>query len=135
MLHTPRPLIGVRGIRYLAGRVAKWPEKLGPRKATLYVTQLIRMQEELGTGGGGFRFMYAAFLQEAAQRLQAPALEDLSRKMTAAGDLWREFAVIGARNCKGRAGENDSYAAMTRTLLACADREEEIYRGLIRAIR
>jgi hypothetical protein len=79
--------------------------------------------------------MYAAFLQEAAQRLQAPGLQDLSHKMTAAGDLWREFAVIGARNCKGRAGENDSYAAMTRILMECADREEDIYRGLLPAIR
>jgi len=135
MLHTPGPLIGVKGIRYLARQVTKWPEKLGQRKASLYVTQLIRMQEELGTGGGGFRFMYAAFLQEAAQRLQAPGLQDLSDKMTAAGDLWREFAVIGARNCKGRAGENDSYAAMTRILMECADREEEIYRKLLPTVR
>ena len=93
------------------------------------------MQEELGTGGGGFLFMYAAFLQEAAERLQAPALQDLSHKMTAAGDLWREFAVTGARHCKGRAGENDSFAAMTRILMECADREEEIYRELLPFIR
>ena len=93
------------------------------------------MQEELGTGGGGFRFMYAAFLQEAAQRLQTPGLQDLSDRMTAVGDLWRQFAVIGARNCKGRAGENDSYAAMTRVLMECADREEEIYRELLSAVR
>ena len=135
MLHTPGPIIGVKGIRYLARRVAKWPDKLGQRKAMLYVTQLIRMQEELGTGGGGFRFMYAAFLQEAAERLQAPALQDLSHKMTAAGDLWREFAVIGARQCKGRAGEKDSFAAMTSILMECADREEEIYRELLPFIR
>ena len=135
MLHTPGPVMGVRGIRFLARQVTKWPQKLGKRKATLYVTQLIRMQEELGTGGGGFRFMYAAFLQEAAERLQAPALQNLSHKMTAAGDLWREFAVTGARHCKGRAGENDSFAAMTRILMECADREEEIYRELLPFIR
>jgi hypothetical protein len=135
MLHTPGPLIGVKGIRYLARQVTKWPDKLGERKASLYVTQLIRMQEELGTGGGGFRFMYAAFLQEAAQQLQAPVLQDLSYKMTEVGDLWREFAVIGARNCKGRAGINDSYASMTRILMECANREEDIYRKLLPAIR
>ena len=135
MLHTPGPLMGVKGIRYLARQVAKWPVKLGERKASLYVTQLIRMQEELGTGGGGFRFMYAAFLQEASQLLQSAQLEDLSDKMTAAGDLWREFAVIGARNCKGRAGENDSYAEMARILMQCADREEDIYRRLLPIIR
>ncbi len=135
MLHTPGPLMGVKGIRYLAKQVKKWPDKLGQRKASLYVTQLIRMQEELGTGGGGFRFMYAAFLQEAAQRLQIPGLQDLSDNMTVVGDRWREFAVIGARNCKGRAGDNDSYAAMARILMECADREEEIYRELLPVIR
>ena len=135
MLHTPGPLMGVSGIRYLAKQVVKWPKKLGERKASLYVTQLIRMQEELGTGGGGFRFMYAAFLQEAAQQLQAPALQDLSAEMTAVGDRWREFAVIGARNCKGRAGEKDSYAAMGHILGDCAYREEQIYRKLHAIIR
>jgi hypothetical protein len=79
--------------------------------------------------------MYAAFLQEAAQQLQAPVLQDLSYKMTEVGDLWREFAVIGARNCKGRAGINDSYASMTRILMECANREEDIYRKLLPAIR
>ena len=28
-----------------------------------------RMQEEIGTGGAGFRFLYAAFLQEAGEKL------------------------------------------------------------------
>jgi hypothetical protein len=27
------------------------------------------MQEEVGTGGGGFRFMYAAFLQRADEEI------------------------------------------------------------------
>ena len=135
MLYTPGPLIGVKGIRFLAKQVEKWPVKFGQRKASLYVTQLIRMQEELGTGGGGFRFMYAAFLQEAARQLQMPGLQDLSGQMTAVGDRWREFAVLGARNCKGRAGENESYSAMADILVDCADREEKIYRQLLATVR
>lgn len=69
MLDVPLPLLGVRGIRYLAARLERWPEKLGERHARANVGHVIRMQEEIGTGGAGFRFLYAAFLQEAADLL------------------------------------------------------------------
>lgn len=72
MLKTPLPVAGVRGIGFLANRLEKWPAKLGPHNAALHVGQLIRMQEEIGTGGAGFRFMYAAFLQEAAPFWKKP---------------------------------------------------------------
>ena len=46
-------------------KIKKWRDKLGRKKQGLYLAQLVRMQEEIGTGGGGFRYIYAAFLQEA----------------------------------------------------------------------
>lgn len=134
MLKTPGPIIGVKGIRFLANRIEKWPKKLGKRKAILHLVQLIRMQEELGTGGGGFRFMYAAFLQEAAGILKENRLLDLSRKMTSTGDRWREFAVIGSRNCKNRATQSDSFEAMADILRDCANREAEIYQELLAVV-
>jgi len=130
MLSTPIPIIGVRGIRFLANRLEKWPHNLGEAKAILHLGQLVRMQEEIGTGGAGFRFMFAAFLQEAAQVLAEPRLQDLSARMTLIGDLWREFAVSAARNCKGRAGAGDSYPAMAGMLRNCAADEEALYRDL-----
>ena len=134
MLKIPVPIIGVRGIRFLAGQVEKWPRKLGRRKTSLYLGQLVRMQEELGTGGAGFRFMYAAFLQESAGILNKNRLFDLSGKMTQAGDLWRRFAVIGARNCKDRASESDSFGAMADILRDCARKESEIYHELLTVV-
>ena len=135
MLSTPGPIMGVKGIRFLANRLEKWPKKLGKRKANLHLVQLIRMQEELGTGGGGFRFMYAAFLQEAAGILKEDRLLDLSSKMTSAGDRWREFAVIGSRNCKNRATKSDSFEAMAEILRDCANREAEVYEELMAVFR
>jgi len=135
MLNTPGPVIGIRGIRYLAGQVRKWPKKLGEQQALLYVGQLIRMQEELGTGGAGFRFMYAAFLQEAAALLETPRLVSLSRTMTEVGDRWRKFAVLGGRLCKGRASADDTYDAMAALLLECADGEAAVYRELLELTR
>ena len=130
MLKTPLPIIGIKGIRFLANRLEKWPKKLGDEKALLYLGQLVRMQEEIGTGGAGFRFIYAAFLQEAAAILGNDRMLKLSEEMTDIGDRWREFAVAAARNCKGRARENDSYPAMAAILRDCAAREETLHRQL-----
>lgn len=131
MLKAPLPLIGVKGIRKLARQVELWPRKFDSEKTLLHLGQVIRMQEEIGTGGAGFRFIYAAFLQQAAEVLAAPRYRDLSAEMTAIGDRWRQFAVSGARNCKGRARPEDSYAAMATTLRECADREASLYRELL----
>jgi hypothetical protein len=135
MLKVPVPFMGVRGIRYLAKKLAIWPEKLGEQKAALYLGQIIRMQEEIGTGGAGFRFIYAAFLQEAAQILGLDRLLDLSERMTHVGDNWRRFALMASRNCKKRASETETYPAMADILRACADGEENLFRDLAQAIR
>jgi hypothetical protein len=130
MLGTPLPLIGVRGIRFLAKRLRKWPKRLGRESADLHLGHVVRMQEEIGTGGGGFRFMYAAFLQESAAIIQDGRLADGAQSLTMAGDTWREFAAMAARVCKGRARPDDTYAAMAEWLEKCADLEEKVFTGL-----
>lgn len=128
------PIIGISGIRFLAKRLERWPARLGEENALLHLGQLIRMQEEIGTGGAGFRFIYAAFLQEAAIHLDDERFLGFSARMTSIGDQWREFAVRAARNCKGRATPEDSFPAMARILVELAAREEKLYRDLSEAI-
>lgn len=135
MLKTPIPYAGIRGMHRLARDLEAWPEKLGPRKAALHLGHMIRMQEEIGTGGAGFRFVYAAFLQEAAELLGLPELRTLSERMTAIGDRWRDFAVSGARICKGRPGEGDSYAALAALLRDCAELERALFTDLLAVVR
>ena len=130
MLTIPIPLFGVKGIRYLANRIKKWPDKLGKKKASQYLGQVIRMLEEIGTGGAGFRFIYAAFLQESAVILNQDWLNDISEQMTEAGDKWREFAIISGRIIKNRAGEKESYENAANILLELADLEEKIFTRL-----
>ncbi|MBA4393235.1 MAG: peptidase [Desulfobacca sp.] len=130
MLRIPIPLFGVRGIRFLAGRMGNWPKTLGPKKASLYLGQVVRMLEEIGTGGAGFRFMYAAFLQEAARELNQPWLNEASQEMTEDGDRWREFAIIAGRIFKDRAGQTESYQAAADVLLDIAVREEHLFQKL-----
>ena len=130
MLTIPVPMFGVKGIRFLAARVRKYPEKLGPRKAALFTGQIVRAQEEIGTGGAGFRFMYAAFLQEAGKVLDIPAYKDLSERMTLIGDSWRSFAVIPARIVKNRNKADENYDRAADQLLEIADLEERFFRDL-----
>jgi hypothetical protein len=130
MLKLPLPMFGVSGIRYLAKRVKTYPEKVGERKAVLYLGNIIRMQEEIGTGGAGFRFMYAAFLQEAANVLKKDELGVLSQDLTRVGDLWRNFAFNAGRVCKSRAVNNVSYAELSEMLMQCAAEEELVFKRL-----
>ncbi len=130
MLTIPIPMFGVKGIRFLSRKVRSYPKKLGVRKAASYTGQIVRAQEEIGTGGAGFRFMYGAFLQEAAQILNKPELRDLSIEMAGIGDLWREFAVITGRIVKNRNTLDESYDKAADLLMVIADKEEAFFKKL-----
>jgi hypothetical protein len=127
MLDTPLPIIGVRGIRRLASAI----EGLRPDKAKMFIGQVVRMQEEIGTGGGGFRFIYASFLQEAADLLARPRLNELSEALVDIGDEWREFALSAARMIRDR--EPLATPSLADKLRLIADHEQAFYRDLRRA--
>ena len=131
---APVPIVGVKGIRYVSRQIRKWPIKHGTKKANHYLAQMVRMQEEIGTGGGGFRFIYAAFLEEASAILGNKELKILSQEMTAIGDLWRDFAVEASRIYKNRSTKDDGYNTIADELLAIADKEEIFFKKLKKAI-
>lgn len=125
----PIPIIGVRGMRMLANKVAK----LDTSEHSLnYVGHIVRMQEEIGTGGAGFRFLYAAFLQEAAQITGIAELAVLSERLNEIGDGWREFALKAARMVKGR--EQFDPKLLAEMLRVQAERETAFFRALKRAL-
>lgn len=129
MLHAPVPWIGIKGINYLARRVARLKDKADRRYFRLFMGNIVRMQEEIGTGGGGFRFMYASFLQEAHKLTGWPVLSEASERMTAAGDTWRLFALECAKVIKNKnqAADPDRLAQLLRQ---CGEKEGEIYKML-----
>jgi hypothetical protein len=128
MTGAPVPMIGIRGIRYLSRRLRKTAQRGTPRDLKLLLGHVVRMQEEIGTGGAGFRFLYASFLQEAAKLVSSEVLAEASRRMTEAGDGWRSFALAATRLAKGR-GEG-GIDEVCKILEECADREAEVWRGL-----
>ncbi|ULQ54771.1 BtrH N-terminal domain-containing protein [Flavihumibacter fluvii] len=130
MLQSPPPFFGYRGIAYLGKRIRKYPEKLGARKAGLFIGNIIRMQEEIGTGGAGFRFLYAAFLQEAAVITKNQAFAQMSADMTKIGDEWRNFAFAAARVMKDRSGNLSTYTELGDMLIALSVREKDFFTRL-----
>ncbi len=132
MSGVPFFLIGTRGMRFLAGRLGKWPARLGDRNALLHLGQVIRMQEEIGTGGAGFRLLYAAFLQECQGVLDDPCMGEFSARLTEIGDKWRLFAAMAARICKERRRDGDSFVSCARLICTCADREEQLFKDILR---
>ena len=125
----PIPIIGVRGMRMLARKVAKLDSS---EHSLHYVGHIVRMQEEIGTGGGGFRFIYAAFLQEAAHITGLTELAALSERMNEIGDGWREFALKAARMIKGR--EAFAPRPLADMLLQQAEDEANFFRALKAAV-
>lgn len=131
MLDTPLPIIGVRGIRRLANAIEGLAAKNDPAQAKMFIGQVVRMQEEIGTGGGGFRFIYASFLQEAAELLARPRLNELAENLVDIGDEWREFALSAARMIRDR--EALAPAALAAKLRQIAEREKAFFLDLRRA--
>lgn len=131
---APVPIIGVNAIKWVAKKIRKWPQKIGTKKTNHYLGQLIRMQEEIGTGGGGFRFIYAAFLEESSHILNNPELKTLSGEMTKIGDEWRDFALNISRVYKNRSGHEGIYDQLSDQLLSIAEKEKEFYKKLRKSI-
>tara|TARA_R110000787_G_scaffold183014_3_gene295041 strand:- start:27833 stop:28831 length:999 start_codon:yes stop_codon:yes gene_type:complete len=132
---APIPVLGVRGMKLVANLIRKWPKKHGVKKANHYLGQIVRMQEEIGTGGGGFRYIFAAFLQESSEVLNNEELNVLSKEMTEIGDLWRDFALNASRIYKNRKAENDSYEKVANQLDEISDREKIFFKKLKKAIK
>jgi hypothetical protein len=130
MLRTPLPFVGVRGIRHVARKLRKLPRVTHAhlKHNKLFIGHMVRMQEEIGTGGAGFRFLYASFLQEAASLLSKPALAEISTRLTEAGDEWRRFALYAAKMCKDRMDMDHDLLATQ--LERCAELESAVYARL-----
>ncbi len=132
MTSVPVPYVGCPGIRLLARRVLKLPAQKDLEYTRRFIGHIVRMQEEIGTGGAGFRFLYAAFLQECSVLLNNPRLQELSLELTAIGDEWRDFALHAARMNKGR--EDLNLPLLHGLLMDLADKESALYKRLRKAV-
>ena len=122
------PWFGVRGVRHLASQLPRWPKRLGEEDAREWLAGLVRMQEEIGTGGAGFRYLFAAFLQEAGAALKWTALGAMSEQATAVGDQWRVFALHASRRARGKPDRD--WAELAEMLRALSVEEDRLFADL-----
>jgi len=128
MLDIPMYFLGVRGLVTLSKEIRKLNTKYGERDAIFYLASLVQAIEEIGTGGAGYRFMYGAFLHEAADMLNEPKLKDYSLKMNQIGDMWRSFALECGRKFKNRS--EASYDDLADKLLEISVAEKKFFAAL-----
>jgi len=129
MLNTPVPIAGIRGMRYLAKTISNLHKK-DKRYAKLFLGHIVRMQEEIGTGGAGFRYLYASFLHEASVMFHNDTtLQEASDMLMSIGDELREFALMIAKAIKSK--KDIEYDAIAQKLNDVADQEVKLYRKLL----
>lgn len=119
---------GVNGMRWLASRIGKLDATGDDAYRRLFLGHVVRMQEEIGTGGAGFRYIHAFFLQQVAERLQNPAFQACADEQTDIGDHWRQFASMAVKQC--RKPTPDGYAALADELRQIAGREQALWQKL-----
>jgi len=98
---TPFPFAGIKGMNKLAKKISNLKRDNNDRFLKNYLTHIVRMQEEIGTGGGGFRFLYAAFLTESKQyNIDEEILDEASSLLIKSGNTLREFALYCVESSK-----------------------------------
>ena len=126
---APLFFVGVKGIRTVAKQIEKLATHPSEKYKRLYLGHIVRMQEEIGTGGAGFRYLYAYFLEQAANICQEPKYKLASEQMTEIGDMWRQFASLCVKQCKKPSMEG--YKTVADYLREIADKEQILWKNLV----
>jgi len=133
MLGVPFVPTGVQGIALLAKQIRKLEANYGEQDALIFLATLLQAMEEFGTGGAGFRFLYSAFLHEAADVLNKPEMKEFAMEMNHIGDLWRQFALECGRKFKNRS--NESFNDLSNRLLNISTAEKKFFIRLKKYIK
>ena len=129
MLNSFVPIAGLKGLRKLARAILKLRAR-DRKYAKLFLGNIVRMQEEIGTGGAGFRFMYASFLQEASELFDNNmTLSEASKLMLEVGDEYRDFALVIAKSIKSK--KEIDFNKISSMLLQISKNEAKVYKKLL----
>jgi hypothetical protein len=122
---------GIKGVRYAAKELPKWPGMFSDRDLRANLFNLFIFIEIGGTGGGCFRYMYSRFLREAAAVARdasllgpAAAIEESGRAFTEIGRLFED--------APGSKDLDERLARASGLFLRAADLEEAAFSELSR---
>lgn len=136
MLKLPVPFIGIKGMRKFAKKVTEWPKIARDIDHLSHEVMRINiLLEDQGTGGAGFRYLYATFLQQAAGILHHDGLKDLSKQMMEIGDNWRNISYFAAKIGKNRDLGPERLRELSELINARADEEQKFFTELGKAVK
>lgn len=136
MLKLPIPFLGIKGIRLFARKIVDWPKYARDTEHLSHEIMKINIfLEEQGTGGGGFRFIYASFLREAAEKMNYPKLTEMAKKIMGIGDEWRAVSLFAARIGKNRDLGPDKLNILSAKIMERAEEERQFFTELREMIK
>jgi len=130
-LNPPIKNLGVKGLRYTADEILKWPEMFEDRALRMNLFSLYIYIEIGGTGSGCFRYMYSRFLKQAAEILGDKDLEEASAMFDQAG---RRFTEVGLmfKDAEKMQNIKEKLSAASEKFQEIAKIEENAYNHLAR---
>ena len=133
MLRIPIRSVGAKGFHYFAKDLRRWEKKYNDRDICMRLMWYYKLIERAGTGGAGYRFIYADFLKEAASLLQNETIQQDTEKMYQDAELWREFTL----NCRRylKKDNNIKIEQIADIVDSIGDIENEIFRSLDKCIK
>jgi hypothetical protein len=136
MTRLPVPFIGVKGIRKFARKVTSWPDIARDIDHLSHEIMKINvLLEDQGTGGAGFRFLYATFLQQASKKLNDGQLAEMSKKMMSIGDDWRNISYFAAKIGKNRDLGEERLKELSQMIDGMADQEQLFFTELYNLVK
>lgn len=131
MLKIPIPFLGVKGIEMFARKINEWPKYARDEEHLSHEIMKINvLLEDQGTGGAGFRFMFATFLRQASELLKDEKLFEMSKRMMNIGDSWREISLFAARIGKKRELGTEKIQELSAMILDRAKAEKDFFADL-----
>lgn len=136
MTRLPVPFIGIKGMRKFARKVVSWPDLARDTEHLSHEIMKINiLLEDQGTGGAGFRFLYATFLQQAADLLKDEQLRSMSKRMMEIGDNWRNISYFSAKMGKNRDLGKERLKELSEMIHAMADQEQAYFTELYKLVK
>jgi len=130
LLHPPIKNIGVKGLRYTAKEILKWPDIFEDFDLRMNLFSIYIFFEIGGTGGGCFRYMYSRFLKEAAQITGNDKLMESSEKVQKAGELYTEIGQL-FKEAEKMKDINERIQKASGLFLNIAELEEDVFAELL----
>jgi len=131
MINLPIPFIGIKGIYKFADKLKTWPGLARDIEHLSHEIMKINiLLEDQGTGGAGFRYMYATFLKQASELMNNPKLNEMSERIMEIGDDWRKISYFAAKIGKNRDLGEERIAELSDMIRKQGDAEKVFFKEL-----